>query len=96
MNFFFTMGSIACAMLYFFNQQDYTLIMGLGLYVLSLPVLVFGEARFFIIHFFRKSQLPEDRDRISAKGFAYGYVGSVLLQLICFVFVLIPGIVGSY
>jgi UMF1 family MFS transporter len=33
---------------------------------------------------------PEDRDRISAKGFMMGYIGSVLLQLICFVLVLKP------
>ena len=31
---------------------------------------------------------PKDRDRISALGFSYGYIGSVLLQIICFVFVL--------
>ena len=33
---------------------------------------------------------PEDRDRISAKGFSYGYIGSVILQIICFVFVFNP------
>jgi UMF1 family MFS transporter len=33
---------------------------------------------------------PEDRDRISAKGFVMGYIGSVLLQIICFVLVLKP------
>jgi UMF1 family MFS transporter len=43
--------------------------------------------------------LPEvaeeaDRDRVSAKGFAYGYVGSVILQLICFLFVLKPELFG--
>jgi len=37
---------------------------------------------------------PEDRDRISAKGFMMGYIGSVLLQLICFVFVLKPELFG--
>ena len=31
---------------------------------------------------------PEDRDRVSAKGYTYGYIGSVLLQLICFVLVM--------
>jgi UMF1 family MFS transporter len=33
---------------------------------------------------------PEDRDRISAKGFSRGYIGSIILQLICFVFVFKP------
>ena len=34
--------------------------------------------------------LEEDQDDVSAKGFAYGYIGSVLLQIICFFFVLKP------
>jgi len=44
---------------------------------------------------FNNSYLPEiatveEQDRVSAQGFAYGYIGSVLLQIICFVFVLKP------
>ncbi|MBL0067175.1 MAG: MFS transporter [Chitinophagaceae bacterium] len=45
--------------------------------------------------FFCRDAIPEDRDRVSAKGFAFGYVGSVLLQLICFVFVFNPGLLGG-
>lgn len=37
---------------------------------------------------------PEDQDRISAKGFSLGYIGSVLLQVICFVIILKPGWFG--
>ena len=32
---------------------------------------------------------PEDRDRVSAKGFSYGYIGSVLMQMIGFVLVVV-------
>jgi UMF1 family MFS transporter len=38
--------------------------------------------------------LPEERDKVSAQGFAYGYIGSVLLQLVCFLFVLKPELFG--
>jgi UMF1 family MFS transporter len=37
---------------------------------------------------------PEDQDRVSAKGFMMGYIGAVILQLICFVFVLKPDLFG--
>ena len=33
---------------------------------------------------------PAERDKVSAMGFARGYFGSVLLQIVCFVFVLKP------
>jgi UMF1 family MFS transporter len=44
---------------------------------------------------FSNSYLPEiateeHQDRVSAQGFSYGYIGSVILQLICFLFVLKP------
>jgi UMF1 family MFS transporter len=43
---------------------------------------------------FYNAYLPEIapielQDKVSAKGFAYGYIGSVLLQIVCFVLVLI-------
>ena len=33
---------------------------------------------------------PDQQDRVSAQGFAYGYVGCVTLQLICFLFIFKP------
>src|SRR6185437_5581168 len=34
------------------------------------------------------------QDSVSAKGFTYGYIGSVILQIVCFVFVLFPATFG--
>ncbi len=86
MKFFTYMGGIACIGLYFFKLE--TLEMGIICFGLAAMGYVGGVT-------FNNSYLPEiasldEQDRVSAKGFAYGYIGSVLLQLICFVFVLKP------
>lgn len=86
MAFFFTMGSIACCTLFFFTKET------LWLGIVSTIVACIGYWASLV---FYNSYLPEiapekDRDHVSAKGFAYGYVGSVILQLICFLFVMKP------
>jgi MFS-type transporter involved in bile tolerance (Atg22 family) len=48
---------------------------------------------------FYNSYLPDlvpesQRDRVSARGFTWGYIGSVLLQIICFVIVFLPEMFG--
>lgn len=80
------MGSIACMGLFFFKIET-----------LELGIILAGIAAMGYIGgvLFNNSYLPEiatidKQDQVSAKGFAYGYVGSVILQLICFVFVLNP------
>ncbi|MES1215541.1 MAG: MFS transporter [Bacteroidota bacterium] len=84
LNFFMTMGSLACASLFFFEKDT----LGLGIAAMIIACIGFWGSQVFYNSFLPEIAAPEDRDRISAKGFAYGYVGSVLLQLICFVFVL--------
>ena len=54
----------------------------------------FWGGQVFYNSFLPEIAAVEDRDRVSAKGFAYGYMGSVLLQLICFVFVLMHDKIG--
>ena len=85
MAFFFTLGSISCMSMYFFKDVD-TLFAGIG--CMMLACICFWSSYVFSNSFLPEIAAPEDRDRISAKGFSYGYVGSVILQLICFVFVL--------
>jgi UMF1 family MFS transporter len=90
MKFFTYMGGLACMGLYFFKLD--TLELGIICFVIAAIGYIGGVL-------FNNSYLPEiatpnEQDRVSAKGFAYGYVGSVVLQVICFVFVLMPELFG--
>lgn len=79
-------GGLACIGLFFFRLE--TLEWGMFCYVLAAMGYIGGLM-------FNNAFLPEiatvdQQDRVSAQGFAYGYVGCVILQIICFVFVLKP------
>jgi UMF1 family MFS transporter len=82
--FFCTMGSIACSAMYFFDADN----LGYGLLCLVIACIGFWSSLVFYNSYLPEIAAPEDQDRVSAKGYAMGYIGSVLLQVICFVFVL--------
>lgn len=90
MFFFLTMGSLACASLFFFDRDT----LWLGISAMIIACVGFWASLVFYNSFLPEIAAPKDRDRVSAKGFAYGYFGSVLLQLICFVFVLMHDKIG--
>ena len=86
MKAFTIMGSFACMGMFFFTLE--TLEYGIILSVLAAMGYIGGVL-------FNNSYLPEiatidKQDYVSAKGFSYGYIGSVILQIICLVFVLKP------
>jgi UMF1 family MFS transporter len=86
MQFFTCIGALSCCSLYFFNSNT------IELGIISFALAAIGYSGGFV---FYNSYLPEIatvdmQDKVSAKGFTYGYIGSVLLQLICFLFVLKP------
>lgn len=86
MRLFTYVGSFACMGLFFFKIE--TLEISIILFALAAIGYIGGVA-------FNNSYLPliaspDKQDAVSAKGFAYGYVGCVLLQLICFVFIFKP------
>jgi MFS transporter, UMF1 family len=90
MQFFCYIGGIFCCTMFWFTKDT------LPLGIISCILAAVGYCGSFV---FYNSYLPEiaseqDRDSVSAKGFAYGYVGSVLLQVACFFFVLKPGWFG--
>jgi len=86
LRFFCALGSLSCASLYFFDKDH---IYG-GLISVIIACIGFWSSLVFYNSYLPEIAAPEDRDRISAKGFMMGYIGSVLLQLICFVIVLKP------
>jgi UMF1 family MFS transporter len=90
MQFFTWLGALACCCLFFFKSA--TLEFGIICFALA----AIGYSGGFV---FYNSYLPEiatvdQQDSVSAKGFSYGYIGSVILQIICFVFVLSPATFG--
>jgi MFS transporter, UMF1 family len=91
MNFFLTLGSMACASLFFFDKAHLTL----GIISMVLACIGYWSSLVFYNSFLPEIAAPEDRDRVSAKGFAMGYIGSVILQVICFVFVFKPEWIGG-
>jgi UMF1 family MFS transporter len=88
MKFFCYMGSLGCALLYFFNGTN----LWLGIVCFMMASMGFVGSLVFYNAFLPEIAAPEDRDRVSAKGFSFGYIGSVILQLIGFALVvLLPG-----
>jgi MFS transporter, UMF1 family len=83
MRFFCYMGGTGCLLLVFFTGD--TLVLGLLAFMLA--AMGYAGGLVFYNAYLPEIAAPEDRDRISAKGFSYGYVGSVLMQLVGFALV---------
>ncbi len=86
MNFFLILGSLACSALFFF-QKGY---LSLGILCMVLACIGYWSSLVFYNSFLPEIAAPADRDRVSAKGFVMGYIGSVILQVVCFLFVMKP------
>jgi UMF1 family MFS transporter len=78
--FFCTLGSIGCSALYFFNSNNLLY----GIVCMIIACIGFWSSLVFYNSFLPEIAAPEDQDRVSAKGFVMGYIGSIILQIICF------------
>jgi UMF1 family MFS transporter len=90
MQMFTYLGALSCCGLYFFEIE--TLQISILLFMLA-AIGFWGSLVFY------NSYLPEiatidQQDGVSAKGFSYGYIGSIILQIICFIFVFFPDTFG--
>ena len=85
MRFFCYMGAASCSLMFFFDESNVNF---------GLICFMFAGIGFYGSQVFYNSYLPDiaaekDMDRISAKGYTMGYIGSVLMQLIGFALVLL-------
>jgi UMF1 family MFS transporter len=84
MRFFCYMGAAGCSLLYFFDGSN----LGWGIGCFILASMGFVGSLVFYNAYLPEIAAPEDQDAVSAKGFSYGYIGSVILQVIGFGLVL--------
>lgn len=90
MQCFTYLGGLSCCGLYFFEID--TLQLSIVLFVLA--AIGFWGSLVFYNAYLPEIATPDQQDKVSAKGYTYGYVGSIILQLICFVFVFFPSTFG--
>lgn len=76
---FSILGSLSCAALYFFNGPEDA---WLGLIFFVLGTIGFGGGIVFYNSYLPDLVTEDKFDSVSAKGYAYGYVGSVIALLI--------------
>lgn len=90
MKMFTYIGALSCCGLFFFTIDTLEV---------SILLMILAAIGFWGSLVFYNSYLPEiasiaQQDKVSAKGYTYGYIGSIILQIICFVFVFNPGWFG--
>lgn len=78
------LGALSCIGLYWFSLEN--LIFGLTCYFLAL--VGFWASLVFYNSYLPDIAFPEQQDKVSAKGFSLGYIGSVILLILCLLMVL--------
>jgi UMF1 family MFS transporter len=80
MQFFCYMGGLACMGMFWFEGEN----VGWGVTCFIFAVVGYVGSLVFYNSYLPEIAAPEDHDRISARGYSMGYIGSVVLQLIGF------------
>ncbi|RYZ30720.1 MAG: MFS transporter [Chitinophagaceae bacterium] len=84
MQFFCYLGAVSCSCLYFFDGAN----VGVGVGFFILAAIGYSGSLVFYNSYLPEIAAEKDRDRISARGYSLGYVGSVILQIIGFALVM--------
>jgi MFS transporter, UMF1 family len=84
MFFFCLLGSVCCSGLFFFDSSNVIF----SIFLFCMATIGFYGSQVFYNSYLPEIAHPDDQDRISAKGYTFGYIGSVILQLIGFALVI--------
>ena len=90
MQVFTWIGAVACGLLYFFNSRN----IEFGIIAFTLGTIGYGGSIVFYNSFLPVIAEPEDQDRISARGYSYGYLGGVILLLFNLLMIMKPTLFG--
>ena len=92
LKFFCYLGSFSCIGLYWFDLEN----IHLGLLFYFLALISFWASLVFYNSYLPDIAYKEQQDYISAKGYAMGYIGSVILLIFNLCMVLYPNSFGVY
>lgn len=84
MKFFCYLGGISCIGLYWFDLEY----LRLGLLWYFLALIGFWASLVFYNSYLPDIAFPAQQDKISAKGYSMGYIGSVILLIVCLMMIL--------
>ncbi len=91
MQFFCYLGAISCSAMYFFTGIE---TLWIGILTSVLACIGYSGSIVFYNAYLPEIAEPEHHDRVSAKGFAMGYIGSGILLIINLVMVMKPELFG--
>ncbi len=91
MQFFCYLGSLSVMALFFFNGVEN---LWIGIVFTILASIGFWGSIVFYNSYLPEIALPEQQDRVSAKGFMYGYSGSILLLAFNLIMIMKPDLFG--
>ena len=91
MKFFCWLGGLSVMFMYFFEDLNTAWI---GIVCTILASIGFWSSIVFYNSYLPEVAHPEQQDAISAKGFIYGYIGSIILLIFCLAMILAPDIFG--
>jgi UMF1 family MFS transporter len=85
MKFFCYLGSAACVAMIFFTKEH----IALGLICSMIATIGYCGSIVFYNAYLPEIADEKDQDQVSAKGFALGYIGSVLQMILCLAFIML-------